>query len=607
MGSKKGMIGFQSKFFGKPMKETLKLISYVKPYWKRSLLALVLLTAVVFMDLSIPRLVQRIIDEGITAQDQNVVIQTSLIMLAISILSTLFSIGNNIFSVQVAESVARDIRDAIFTHIQSFSYGNIDHLTTGRLLVRLTSDTSAFQRLVLITLRIGTRAPMLIIGSVLLMFNTNRPLTVSILLVMMVTSAIIIFFMLKMEPLYRLVQQKLDMLNTALQENIAGARLVKAFARGSFEIERFELANEDFTASSVRVMQFMSSMGPILTSFVNIGLALVIWVGGQQVIAGAMTTGQIVAFTNYLLTTMGPLILMTALSNVWAGGVASSKRIAEVLDAMPEVKDAPNATMLSASVFGDVVFDQVGFSYDLEKNHSVLESISFSAEAGQTVAFLGATGSGKSTLVNLIPRFYDPTAGHVQLDGSDLRALSKDGVLSQVGIVPQETVLFSGTVADNIRFGRPDAPMEAVIAAAQAAQAHDFITALPDGYESRVGQRGVNFSGGQKQRLAIARALLMEPRILILDDSTSSVDVETETKIQDALSSKLNRHTSFVVAQRISTVLNADKIIVVDKGRIAAEGTHRELMETSTIYREIYESQLGNGFTLNGLRERGNA
>ena len=575
-----------------------KLLPFVKPYWKRATLALILLTSLVFMDLAIPRLIQQIIDKGITQHNQTVVLQTSLLMIGISILSTVIAVGNNIYSVQVGESVARDLRDALFLKIQRYSYGNLDQQQTGQLMVRLTSDSSAVQRLVQITLRIGTRAPLLMIGSLILMINISPSLALTMLPLLLVTSAVIIFFIVKMEPLFRSVQQKLDRLNTVLQENIAGAHLVKAFVRADFEGERFETANEAFTEHSVKVMQFMSSMTPALTIFVNIGMVIVIWVGGLQSIHGNLSIGQIVAFTNYLLTTMTPLTMMTMLSNTWANGLASAKRVNEILDTVPEVQDNPGALVLPEQISGKVVFENVDFHYHGTGDEAVLKGINLVAEPGETVAILGATGAGKSTLINLIPRFYDVTSGRVLIDGIDVDQIKQDSLLSQIGIVPQETILFSGTVRDNIRYSHPGASDDEVIAAAKAAQAHDFIMEMPMGYDSHVEARGSNFSGGQKQRIAIARALLMQPRILILDDSTSSVDVETETKIQDALEEQMHHHTSFVVAQRISTVLKADKIIVIDKGQIVAEGTHKELLQTSPIYQEIYDSQLGNGFPL---------
>jgi ATP-binding cassette, subfamily B, multidrug efflux pump len=576
------------------MKSIPRILHFVKPYWKLAVLALVLLTSLVFMDLAIPRLIQRIIDQGIKAKNLSVVINTSLIMLGISMLSTIIAIGNNNFSVRVGESVARDLREAVFLKIQQFSYSNLDNFSTGKLMVRLTSDAAAVQRLVQVSLRIGTRAPLLIIGSLILMVNTSPKLALTMLPILVVTSALIIIFSVKMEPLFRIVQQKLDRLNTVLQENIAGARLVKAFVRADHESERFEAANEDLTSNMTRVMQVMSTMNPAMTIFINIGMVVVIWMGGLQAIQGSLTIGQLVAFTNYLITTMTPLLMMTNLANVWANGLASTRRISEVLDTVSDVQEDPQAQPLPDQAQARVVFKDVSFHYDGSNDGNVLKGINLVAEPGQTVAILGATGAGKSSLINLIPRFYDVSAGQVLIDGIDVRNLAPDSLLSQVGIVPQETILFSGTVRDNIRYGHPGASEEEVIAAAKAAQAHEFILDLPQGYDTHVEERGANLSGGQKQRIAIARALIMQPKVLIMDDSTSSVDIETETKIQNALETIMRGRTSFVVAQRISTVLNADKIIVIDKGQIAAEGTHAELIKSSAIYQEIYASQLGN-------------
>jgi ATP-binding cassette, subfamily B, multidrug efflux pump len=572
-----------------------RILKYIKPYWKLAVLALVFLTSLVFMDLAIPRLIEHIIDQGIKANNLSVVINTSLLMLGISVVSTIIAIGNNNFSVRVGESVARDLREAVFLKIQQFSYSNLDNFSTGKLMVRLTSDASAVQRLVQVSLRIGTRAPLLIVGSLILMINTSPQLALSILPVLLITLVVIVLFSVKMEPLFRVVQQKLDRLNTVLQENIAGARLVKAFVRADREGQRFETANEDLTHEITRVMQFMSTMTPVLTLFINIGIVVVVWVGGLQSIQGSLTIGQMVAFTNYLITTMTPLLMMTVLSNVWANGLASMRRIVEVLDTVSDVQEDPQAIQLPDQAKARVAFQNVSFHDDGSNDGSVLKAINLVAEPGETVAILGATGAGKTSLINLIPRFYDVSSGQVLIDGVDVRDIQQDSLLSQVGIVPQETILFSGTVRDNIRYGHPDASEEEIIAAAKAAEAHKFILDLPQGYDTHVEERGANLSGGQKQRLAIARALIMQPKILILDDSTSSVDIETETKIQTALETIMRDRTSFVVAQRISTVLNADKIVVIDKGQIAAEGTHVELIKSSTIYQEIYESQLGNG------------
>lgn len=578
------------------MKHIKKLFPFIIPYWKLAIVSLFLLITVLVIDLAIPRLIQRIIDQGVNQKNMTVVLETSALMVGLSLLQFLLALGNNLYSIRVGEGLARDLREALFVKIQSFSYGNIDRFTTGRLMVRMSSDTGAVQRIFQVSLRIGTRAPLLMVGSLILMFKTNPYLALSMIPLLLVTSTIIVFFSIKMEPLFLSVQAKLDQLNTVLQENIAGARLVKAFVRADYENQRFEIANEDLTERHIKVMTFMTTMSPVLTFFVNIGIVLVVYTGGLQVIQGNMTDGQIVAFINYLSTTMGPLILMTMLANAWANGIASARRINEVLDTQPDVQDMPGAVLLPETGSARVVLNNVSFYYNGSSDYTVLDNINLTAEPGQTIAILGATGAGKSSLINLLPRFYDPTSGSVSINGVDIRTINQHSLLSHIGIVPQETVLFSGTVRDNIRYGKPQASEQEVVEAAKIAQAHDFILQLPRGYETHVEERGVNLSGGQKQRIAIARAIILEPKILIMDDSTSSVDVETETKIQLALEENMKGRTNFLVAQRISTVLRADKIIVIDNDKIVAEGTHGELIRSSPIYQEIFESQLGEGY-----------
>lgn len=577
------------------MNHIKKLLHFVKPYWRRSIVSLVFLILVIVIDLTIPRLIQRIIDQGINGNNMQVVISTTIIMLFISLLQTLFALANNLFSIQVGEGVARDLREALFLKIQSFTFGNLDHINTGQLMVRLSSDTTAFQRMVQVSLRIGTRAPLLMIGSLILMFITDSHLALMILPVLLATSLVIIFFVSRMGPLFMTVQKKLDRLNMVLQENIAGVRLVKAFVRADHEADRFAVANEDYADRNISVMRFMATLSPAMSIFVNIGMVIVIWAGGIQSAAGGVSVGKIVAFINYLQTTMGPLGIMVMMANVVAAATASSERINEVLDTVPEVQDVPDPRTLPDGRGIRVAFEGVNFHFNGTNDGLVLNGVNLVAEPGQTLAILGATGAGKSSIVNLVPRFYDVAAGRIKWNGVDIRDLRQSDILSEVGIVPQETVLFSGSIRDNIRYGKPEASDEEVMQAAKAAQAHDFIMHLSEGYDTRVEERGVNLSGGQKQRIAIARALLLKPSVLILDDSTSSVDVETETKIQNAMKSWLDDSTSFVVAQRISTVLNADKIIVVDEGKIVAQGTHRELMQTSPVYQEIYASQLGEG------------
>ena len=577
------------------MKQLFKLFPFLKPYLGSSLFALIMLTALVFFDLAIPRLIQRIIDQGIEANDMRVVLNTSLIMVGISFLSAVFTIGNNYFSVLAGEGLAFRLREALFAKIQTFSFANLDEQKTGRLIVRMTSDANAVQHVVMVTLRIGTRAPLLMIGSLALMIRTSPPLALVMLPLLLVTALIIALFTTKMEPLFRNVQQRLDSINTIMQENIAGVRLVKSFVRGEYEETRFEKANEEYTGHSIKALRLVSNMVPLLRMCINVGIVVVVWAGGIRSVEGRMSIGEIVAFTNYLLTTMLPLIMMTVLANIWAGGIASAKRINEVLNTCPDIADATDAAVLPESTEGKLVLEDVSFRYNSENGEDVLAGINLTIEAGQTVAILGATGAGKTTLINLLPRFYDVCSGRILFDGIDIRKLRQESLLKVFGIVPQETVLFSGTIRDNIKYGNHDAGDEEVTEAAKTAQAHEFILELPRGYDTHVKERGVNLSGGQKQRIAIASALLTDPKILIFDDSTSSVDVETEARIQEALDRQKNRRTTIIVAQRISTVLGADRIVLLEKGRMVAEGAHQELMRACSIYREIFISQLGEG------------
>ena len=577
------------------MKKLIKLTDYLKPYLKEVVISLILLTSVVVLDLAIPRLIQQVIDEGIAKNDMRVVLNTSLLMLGASVLSTIFAIGNNTLSVRAGEGFARDLRQDLFLKIQRFSYGNLDRLRTGNLIVRLTSDISVLQQVFRMSLRIGTRAPLLMIGSIVLLVSTDISLTLRILPLLIFTGIVIGFFITRLSPTFSTVQKKLDQLNTVLQENIAGVRVVKAFVRQDHEKERFETVNQEFKQIHVKILRLMSSLMPALFLLVNAGVLIVIWFGGAQAIEGNLSVGQIVAFTNYLATTMVPLLIMAMLASIVASGIASAKRVSEVLEEKPEVTDKSEAVSLPEKIKGRVAFENVGFYYNGSCEEKILDGINLIAEPGQTVAILGSTGSGKTTLVNLIPRFYDVAEGQVTVDDIDVRDLNQNSLLAHVAVTPQETVLFSGSVRENISYGKPGATDEEIITAAKAAQAHDFISDLADGYQTEIAARGVNLSGGQKQRIAIARAILMQPEILILDDSTSSVDVETESKIQNAMDQLIEGTTTFIVAQRISTVLDADKIVVIDKGKIAAEGNHAGLMKTSSIYKEIYDSQLGNG------------
>jgi ATP-binding cassette, subfamily B, multidrug efflux pump len=599
------------------MKSTRRLMQFLKPYWYWALLAPLLMVVEVWMDLLQPRLIQTIIDEGIATGSMQVVLNTGLRMIGVAAIGALGGMSCSVFAVLASEGYGADLRTSLYRKVQSLSFANMDKLETGSLVTRLTNDVTQMQNMIGMMLRMMVRGPMTLIGSLVMAVLTAPRLSLLFLVLMPMVLTIIAVLISKAFPLFKQVQGKIDRLNTVMQESLMGVRVVKAFVRGEHEESRFGAANEDLKALAVKATRTVALGWPLMMITLNLGVAAVLWFGGQSVIAGTMQVGQIVAFINYLLNSLFSLMMVSMLVMSFSQAEASAQRIAEVFDAVPDVQNRPDGlrafgTGLAAHsgdgagrARGEVVFESVTFAYDGDEQEAVLKDVSFTAQPGETVAILGATGAGKSTLVHLIPRFYDVKDGRVTVDGIDVRDLDTDVLRRNVAVALQDPVLFTGTINDNIRYGRPEAGDEEVIAAAKMAQAHDFIMSFPDGYSTELGQRGVNLSGGQKQRVAIARALLVDPAVLILDDSTSSVDVETEAVIQEELERFIKEkgehpRTTFVIAQRISTVLNADKILVLDRGGIAAEGTHAELLASSDIYREIYDSQLGEGVLGNG-------
>lgn len=574
-----------------------RMLHYLRPYWILIALAVSFLFLATVVELLIPLQIERIIDDGIATGDMGIVGIVTLEMIGLVLLSMLFSIVNVILSVRVSEHSAADIRDATYRRIQQFSFGNLNELRTGELLVRLTSDVNKIKLVVMMSLIMALRTPLMLVGSLIMLVLISPTLALLLLVLLPLMTGIIWWFTVKSGPMYEAVQRRLDRLNTVMQENLAGVQVVKAFVRADYENERYDRANTQLMNKSIQVNQLVVLLLPTMVLILNLGIAAIIWFGGLQAINGQMTSGEIVAFVNYLLMTMITVMMLGRILPMISAAEASAGRILEVVDSKVKVQDKPQARPIDPEqVNGRIAFENVTFDYDSDQNEHevVLKNIDFVARPGETVAILGATGSGKSTLVNLIPRFYDVSEGRVTIDGVDVREVTKESLRSLVGVCLQETLLFSGTIRDNIAFGDYDASQDDIVTAAQLAAADDFITSKHDSYDTVVGKHGAGLSGGQRQRVAIARALARRPKILILDDSTSSVDVATEVRIQKALDDKLEDVTSFIVAQRISTVLTADKIIVLDKGRIAAIGNHRELMTSSPIYQEIYESQLGD-------------
>lgn len=570
----------------------MKLSFYLKPYWKAALLAPFLMLVEVFMDLLQPKLIASIINDGVLKYDLLHIRNVGALMVGAAIIGLLGGIGCIVFSSKAAYGFGADLRSDLFDKVQSFSFRNLDKFKAGSLVTRLTNDVVQVQNVVMAMLRILIRAPFLAIGSFIMALTISPKLALILVVIIPLLSAALLIVIRKAFPLFIEVQQKIDSLNTVLQESLSGIRVIKAFVRADYEERRFGKENDELMYITVKASRLIALIIPIMMLLMNVTVVAIIWFGGLQVWEGAIEIGDIVALINYITQILFSLMMVGMMLMFVSRAKASAERINEVLETEPEINNIDNAKK-DAVKSGKVVFDNVSFSYDNSENSLVLKDINFTAEPGQIVAILGATGSGKSSLINLIPRLYDTTKGRVLVDGTDVREIGLHTLRSNIGIVLQETILFSGTVKHNVSFGRsPQATQTEIEGACIAAQAHDFIMEMPNGYETELGQRGVNLSGGQKQRLAIARALLIKPRILILDDSTSALDFATESKLQEALKEVMRESTVFVIAQRISSVTEADKILVLDEGRIAAEGTHKELIKSSPIYQEIYRSQL---------------
>jgi ATP-binding cassette subfamily B protein len=572
------------------MKSLKRILIYLRPYRGWVLAAFGLVAVEALTQLAVPRLLQYVIDQGITPGAMRTIWIGSLFMLGMALIGAIAAVMRAVYAARFSQNMAYDVRDDLFTRIQTLSFDNLDHLQTGKLITRVSSDVDLVRMFTSLGFMLIVRAVVLLLGSLIFLVSTNARLSL-IMLVLLPAMVIVFVFLARFaQPLFKQVQQRLDVLNTVVQENLAGVEVVKAFVREGFENNRYEDANMAYMEKARQVNRMMAIAFPTVMLIGNFGILAVVLLGGRQVIGGSMSIGELVAFTNYLMTAMFPVVMLGMIMSMLPAADASAERILEVLDTVNSVEDCEDAHPIDMR--GHVVFDNVSFHYNSKAGAEVLRDINLTVEAGQQVAIMGATGSGKSTLVNLIPRFYDTSQGQVLIDGVNVCELSEESLRSQIGIAMQQTVLFGGTVAENIAYGRPDASLEEIESAARVAQAHDFIMARPDGYQSRVEARGANLSGGQKQRIAIARALLVNPSIVILDDSTSSVDMETEYHIQEALDTLMEGRTTFIIAQRLSSVLNADKIIILDQGKVTAQGTHQELLQTSPIYRDIYRSQL---------------
>ncbi len=572
------------------MGDLWRALGYLRTYWHTTLGAFISLLIVTVTSLISPQLLRIVIDDGISKGNLAIILYASLGLLLVAAVRDIFTFTQGYWSEKASQGAAYDMRNAIFARLERLSFSYHDQAQTGQLMTRVTSDVDTVRNFTGSGVLQLLNAIVLLLGSATILFVTNWKLALISFLMVPIILAIFLFFLQRVGPRFRIVQQKLGNLNTILQENIAGVRVVKAFVREPYELQRYRAANDDLLTENLNVVRSTSLTFPLIFFVSNLATLAVIWFGGQQVISGQLSIGGLVAFNSYLSYLLMPVFILGSTLTSLTQSSASARRVFEIIDTPIEVADRPDALPLPP-VQGQVQFENVTFRYAGNETPT-LSQVSFTAQPGQTVAILGRTGSGKSTVINLIPRFYDVSEGSVRIDGHDVRAVTLDSLRTQIGIVLQETNLFSGSIRDNIAYGRPNATDEEVEAAAEAAQAHTFITSFPAGYQTIVGERGLGLSGGQKQRLAIARALLLSPAILILDDSTSAVDAETEYQIQQALQRLMLNRTSFIIAQRINTVRNADLILLIDQGRLVAQGTHEELQRSNGLYAELLESQL---------------
>lgn len=593
-----------------------RLLKYIKPYWKFALLAPLLMAVEVAMDLFQPRLIENIIDVGVAGQDLDYILRTGVLMVGLALVGVVGGVGCSIFAVITAQNTGADLREEIFSKVQYFSFKNMDRSSTGNLITVLTNDMEIFQRLISMGLRIFVRAPLTALGSVVLAFITSPKLSLIIFSSLPLFFVILYYVNRRVFPLFSMVQEKMDQLNSVVQENLAGIRVVKAFVRSDHEVNRFKDTNQGYMETNMAAARTMALVMPLVMLIINLGLVAALYLGGLSVIGGSLKVGQIVSFINYLMRFLFSMTMVGMMLIHLSRAFVSAERISGVLaventnqdEKRPakfrklqrpdEVKnkvgaDSGDNRIRGKDIRGKIEYRNVSFSYTGKEEDLVLTDLNIDIRPGETTAIMGETGSGKSTVVRLIPRLYDVTSGQILIDDINVKKYDLYDLRRQVGFIMQETILFSGSIRDNISYGNPDVSEEEIVRAAKIAQAHSFIEELPAGYNTRIEQRGVNLSGGQKQRVAIARAVVTDPSILIFDDSTSAVDVKTEYRIMQALEEASEDITVIIIAQKISSVVDADRILLLADGKLDAVGTHRELLSENQIYRDIYQSQYG--------------
>jgi ATP-binding cassette subfamily B protein len=568
----------------------IKLLRFLKPYRMTVLLVTILAFAQSIANLYLPTLLADIIDKGVLAKDTGYIWRTGGVMLLVTLGGTICAIIGAYFGARAATGFGKGIRASLFNHVTKFSLHEFDSVSTASLITRTTNDTTQVQQVMVMILLMLITAPMLAIGGIILAVHEDAQLSLVLVVAIPILVGAILLLMTKAIPLFQLMQVKLDKINLILDEGLTGVRVVRAFDRVRSEEQRFDQANADLTDVAIRVNRLVAVLMPIMMLVLNGSSVAILWFGANLVNSGDMQIGALPAFLLYAMQILFAMLMVSMMFIMLPRSEASAKRINEVLAMTPEISDAAQLKA-PTELKGWLEFEDVTFSYPGAEEPAIAR-VSFQAKPGQVTAIIGGTGAGKSTLVNLIPRFYDIDSGHIRVDGEDVRELSQETLRSKVGFVPQKAVLFSGSIAENIRYGKPDATDEEILHAAEVAQALEFISEMPKGFDSEIAQGGMNVSGGQKQRLSIARALVRKPEIYIFDDSFSALDFKTDARLREALKEETRNSTVLIVSQRVSTVMGADQILVLDDGHVAGIGTHRELMDSSEVYREIVSSQL---------------
>lgn len=568
------------------------LNKHIKIYGKKFLIALMFLTVEAVCDLLQPTIMSKIIDYGVARKNMDYVLFMGMMMLLVTAAGATGAVIRSIVSSRVSQSFGARLRGDLFKNIQSLSFDNLDDIESATLITRLTSDINQVQNFAHGMMRIFVKAPILCVGSLIMAAMINPSMALILLALVPVIGSIIYINLKVGYPFFMNIQKSLDKVNEVVREYLAGVRVVKAFNSFEYEIKRFKKANSELAKASIKGMRVMAVFFPIISISVNIGIILVLWLGAGQVNSGNMHVGQIIAFINYMTQILFSLIMLSHVFNMFIRAKASAERIGEVFSQGPGLI-CPIDAINPDNIRGKVEFDDVTFSYKGTEGEPVLKNISFVCNPGETVGIIGSTASGKTSMINLIPRFYDPNSGSVKVEDIDIRHMNQEVLRKIIALVPQKVTLFSGTILENIRWGNETVSISEIEDAVRAAQAHDFIMSFPKGYDTILGQGGVNLSGGQKQRISIARALVRKPAILLLDDCTSALDMVTEVNLRAGIKNYLGNITCFLVTQRITAVMNADKIIVLDNGKISSMGNHEELMKNCGIYKDIYHSQIG--------------